>query len=243
MGSVGLGITNAPTSDTDKYTNFNSYQGSMKWFANPKLSNLEEWNQKLLTSAEKSAIVSYTGSAYSGINNTLYNKAWESMLPHEKEKASAIYNGLSKFELKHGITVTRQCDFQIFGGAKYEKMTVDQVKSMLSGSNGVLQHDGFMSFGANDKGVSIAGSGVIVKLRIPPSKGAGAYVNPISLHKGQSENEFLLNNNAVLKYDVNSVKMVGGKVYVEADWLGQAKSQTISATNKSVLSKTKKKKK
>ena len=60
------------------------------------------------------------------------------------------------------------------------------------------------------------------------------YVNHISYH--DEEHEFLVNNNAVLKFDINSVKPVDPKYpqkgyTVDAYWLGQAQAQTISPTN------------
>lgn len=220
-------LVNEPTADTDKYTIFDSYEGSQKWFNNPKLSNSADW-QSLLTSEELHAVKEYTGSDYDYINSALYTKEWKDMSDSQKELASNIYNALNKFELKHGITVTRQSDFQIFGAGYGKKMTVEQVKDFLSGTNGVVQNNGFLSAGANSHGAAIAGSGLVVEYKIPPSIGAGAYVNPISHLKGHAENEFLINNNAVLQFDMNSIhKGSDGKVHAVAYWLGQAKDQVF----------------
>lgn len=235
MGSTGL--VNKPTSSTDKYTHFDSYVGSQKWMANPNLTNSVEW-QKGLTSDELSAVQHYTGSGYVGINNAMYSKPWDQMTASEKKKASNLYEAINKFELKKGITITRQCDTKIFGHAG---MTMEQVKNAITKNGGYLQNDGFLSFSTNDKGVAIASSGVVISLKVPPSKGAVAYVNPISLHKGSVENETIVNSNSVLKFDASSVKQVGNKIYVEAEWVGQAKNQTIDPKNKSKYAKGKKK--
>ena len=234
MGSTGL--TNKPTSSSDKYTVFNSYAGSQKWMANPDLTNSVEW-QKNLTSAELNAIASYTGSGYSGMNTELYNTPWDEMSSHYKEKSAALYDAINKFELKKGITITRQCDSKIFG---HSGMSMEQIKNAITKNGGYIQNDGFMSFGTNNTGVAIAGSGVIISLKVPPSKGAVAYVNPLSSHKGAGENETIVNNNSVLKFNPDSIKQVGNKVYVEAEWVGQAKKQTIDPSNKSKFAKKKK---
>ena len=234
MGSTGL--SNKPTSSTDKYTVFGSYTGSQKWMANPDLTNSVAWMQGL-TPEQKSAIESYTGSGYSGLNVALYNTPWDQMTPAMKQKAAALYEAINKFELKKGITITRQCDSKMFGHAG---MSLEQIKSAITKNGGYIQNDGFMSFGTNDHGVAIAGSGVIISLKVPPSKGAVAYVNPISLHKGAGENETIVNSNSVLKFNPDSIKKVGNKVYVEAEWVGQAKSQTIDPKNKTKYSKGKK---
>ena len=243
MGSKGAGIsgmTNKPTSSTDKYTVFDSYEGSMKWMANTKLSNSEEWHKELITPQEKDSVYHYTGNSFNGINDDLYNKPWDEMSNDTKQMASDIYNAINKFELHHGVTLTRQCDSKIFGHAG---MSAEQIRNAIISKGGVIQNDGFLSFGTNNTGVPIDSSGVIIRLRVPPSKGAMAYVNPISMHHGEIENESIVNSNSLLKFDPNSVKVVGNKVYVEADWIGQAKMQTTDPKNKSVYSKNKKKKK
>ena len=238
MGSVGKSssmLVNKPTSEAIKYSELTS-NGATKWFGNEKNSNEKEWRNNL-TSDELHAIKSYTGYGYTTMNNNLYSTPWDEIGAYSKSEMSNLYNALNKFDLKRGINVTRQTDFQIFGGGHGDHMTVDQVKNYLTKNGGVLQSDGFMSFAANDKGISIAGSGLVVHLQVPPSKGAGAYVNQVSSHKG--EYEYLLNNNAVLKFDPNSVKEEGGKVHVTAQWLGQSKMQSIDPNNKSAYAKKK----
>ena len=223
----GFELINNPTEDTDKYTVFDSYAGSQKWFANPNLSNSSEW-EGLLESDELSYLKKYTGNGYGKFNPLLYEQDWDTMSEYQKEPLKAIYNAINKFELKHGISVTRASDFQIFGASEGEKMTVEQIKNVLSGTNGVVQNNGFLSAGANSHGAAIAGSGLVVDYKIPPSKGAGAYINPISHLKGAGENEFLINNNAIFQFDLNSIhKGTDGKIHATAYWLGQAKKQAF----------------
>ena len=221
MGSSGLGLINKPTATAEKYTEFNNQSGANKWFQNDKLSNYNEWKTSL-TQDELDAIHWYTGTGYDS-NYSLYTKKWDDLGSYNKEKITNLWNALNKFELKKGITVTRQTDAQILGFNQTDHPTVQQVKDLLSKTNGVVQLNGFSSTGADDHGVKVAGSGVQVTFKIPPSKGAGAYIANHSNLKG--ENEFLLNNNAVIKYDLNSVKKVGRKIYVTAYWLGNAKDQ------------------
>lgn len=231
MGSIGKTnsgpamVNTATVTGNEKYTDFGNGNGAEKWFANTDLSNYTSWHTNLLTSGEKQSIVKYTGTSYVKMNQLLYTQNWDTIDAKDKTMLSNMYNGISKFELKKGINVTRQCDFQIFGVKGL--MTPDAVKQLLTSSGGVIQNNGFLSFSADNRGRSIAGSGLIIHLRIPPSTGAGAYVKAISQHG--SENEFILNNNSVLRFDPQSVTQDGyGKIHVNADWLGQAKSQVFA---------------
>lgn len=134
MGSTGSNsLINKPTSDTSKYTVFDSYTGSIKWFDNDKNSNSSKWVNNLLTPDEKDSIVHYTGSYYKKVNSALYTTKWDDMSDYDKEHASNIYNGLNKFELKNGIETVRGTDFQVFGAEYGDKMTLEQVAASISG--------------------------------------------------------------------------------------------------------------
>ena len=199
-------------------------------------SNIEDWTLNQLTTGEQKAIQKFTGSAFSDINRWQYTIPWESMNDEQRAIISKMYNGLNKFELNSGVVVDRACDFQIFGKKKGEKMSMSDIYNHLKGSNGVVQNDGFMSFTTNKGGFGVAGSGLVIRLRVPPSVGAGGYVDHFSSHEG--EKEFILNNNSVLRFDLNSMYTDNaGRVHIDADWLGRAKSQTISPTNKSAMRK------
>lgn len=213
LGSSGLTVSEPIEEKEPKYTVFNSTEGADKWFHNDKLSNANEWESGL-TSDETGDIRYYTGNGYKQINGSLYNgKGTKSV------RVKTITAALDKFEINKGITVTRRCDFQIFGSNS--AMSIDQVKAYFAATGDTKINPAFMSFSADSAGRAIAGSGLKISLHIPPSKGAGAYIRPLSHIK--RENEFLLNRNAVIKFDPSSIKMVDGNIYIEADWLGQSK--------------------
>ena len=208
----------------------------LRWFNDTANSNLDSWTSNL-SPDEKHAISRYTGQGYQQINTYQYTTPWEKMGNQAyRDLIMNLHNGLNKFELNKGIVVDRACDFQIFGANRKDLMSVDQVKDFLSKSNGVVQNDGFMSFSANRGGEGIEGRGLLIHLRVPPSTGAGAYVDHMSQNDG--EREFILNNNAVLRFDPKSVyEDKVGRIHINADWLGRARAQTISKTNKSALRK------
>ena len=230
-------LANIPTTDTEKYTVFDSPQGARKWFNNPKLSNYDTWKDGMSDSQE-GAITKYVDGYYTEINSAQYGTPWEEMSNKEKELISNLHNGINGFDLNHGITINRQSDFQLFGASEGSKMTVNQIKDFLAQNGNVLQNDGFMSFSTDPNGHAIGTTGgLVIHLRVPPSQGACAYLGKFGL---SSENEVLVNNNAVMRFDTESVtKDSNGKIHITADWLGQAKSQTISKTNTSVLKKNK----
>lgn len=135
--------------------------------------------------------------------------------------------GIDKFVLTKGIQVTRQCDFKIFGAASGEKMSVAQIKDFIkknAGADGTLENKGFLSFGANNHGAAIDGSGLVIHAKVPPSIGAGAYVNPISHLSGAAENEFLFNAYSRFKFDLSSIrKDSSGKIHINAVWKGRGR--------------------
>lgn len=241
--SGGGGLVNTPVGSANvinelmqlKYTDFKDGSGADKWFANETLSNFKEWYNDL-TPSERESIDWYTGSLYGPLNDNLYNTPWDEMDENIKDHAANIYNALSKFELKHAIGLTRQCDFQIFGANYGEQMSVQQVKDFLGQRNGVVQNDGFLSAGADNHGTSVDGAGLVIHFKIPPSKGAVGFIKPLGI---SHENETLINNNAVLQADMSSIHKEGSKIHVDMYWLGQAQTQTIDPKNKS--SKKKKK--
>ena len=175
----------------------------------------------------KDAIKWFTASGYHEINGALYKKKWDDISEKNQQNIENIRNGLDRFEINKGLEVARQSDFVMLGKQPYEKMSIDDVKSFFSQNDGVFQNDGFMSFSMDDTGRAIMGKkGLVTHLRIPPSKGAGMYVGDLSAHP--KEQEFLLNDRAVLKYDVDSLHQDGdGNIHVTAYWLGQADKRTI----------------
>ena len=210
-----------PDLNYDKFTDFG--QGGTngdKWFDNPKLSNAKDWRENQLTPAEKSAIDDYTGVGYH-VNDYLYTKPFEDMSIHYQGLTNRLEDALNKFSLNKGINTTRQTDFKVFKGAH----TIDGIKNFLAKNGGFVQHNGFVSSGADNHGVSIAGSGLVIHYKVPPSDGAGAYVRQLGMG---GENEYLFNRNAIFHYDANSLyKGSDGKIHVTAIWVGRNSKQVF----------------
>ena len=198
---------------------------STKWFKDPSNSNSEEWT-KNLKADEYKAIHDYTGESgisYHQINEQLYTRDWKNIDSDVKDRINSIDNAMNNSVLLNGMNVTRQCDFKIFGASSGKQMTIDEVKEFLktNSKNNVLTNKGYLSSGANNHGADIDGSGLVIHIKIPPSKGAGAYVNPISKMSGSSENEFLLNRGGMYKFDPGSMYTDWkGHIHINAVWVG-----------------------
>ena len=229
MGSVGKskdGDITYQKLDKDSLKELYSWDNAeTSWFDDH--GNMWEWRDGL-TDDEERVIKDYTGLDYDDINTSQYTKAWEDMSFYEKQSIANLHNALSKFELKDGIIVNRACDFQIFGAGEHESMTISDVRNYLKPTDGYLQNDGFMSFSTKANGVPVEGHGLIIQLKIPPTTGAGAYIEPVSYH--QQEKEFLLNNNAILKFDYNSMYQDSKGIHITAEYVGYNDAQTISPT-------------
>lgn len=214
-----------------KYTDFGSYGAALmkstRFF--DENSNVGQWRMSL-SSDEYHAISYYTGIGYSSINKAMYTQDYEDMDSSMQQTVDSMQTGMDKFVLTKGIQCTRQCDFQIFGAKKYESMTKEQVIDYIKNnadSDGTLQNDGFLSFGANNHGAAIAGSGLVLHAKVPPSVGAGAYVNPISQHSGSSENEFLFNAYSRFKFDLSSIRVdSSGKIHINCTWKGRGTNKS-----------------
>lgn len=211
-----------------KFTDFGAGKSAMDkstaWFADPENSNSDEWHRGL-TPDEYTALRDYTdegGIDYTTINRNLYTRDWEDIPEPVRDRIESMDRAFEKSVLLNGIQVTRQCDFKIFGAQGGEHMTVDQIKNYIkkNGDNGVLENKGYLSFGANNHGAAIAGEGLVLHVKVPPSVGAGAYVNPLSAHAGSWENEFLFNRKSNFKFDLSSIRKGNdGKIHVNAKWV------------------------
>ena len=192
-------------------------------------SNIKSWLANL-TPEERAVISDFVGSEYEDINGAQYRIPWEDMSQEDKNAISRLHNALSKFELNKPITVNRATSFRIFGADDdYAPMTIEDIKAHLSKTGEVVQNDGFMSFSTRSDGIPVEGTGLIIHLKIPPSKGAGAYIG--NNYGIASESEFLVNTNTVMRFDKNSLyKDKYDIIHITADWLGRAEAQTISPT-------------
>lgn len=200
---------------------YTALQKSTNWFS--EHSNSDNWEGEL-EHEELSSLKYYTGSGYIGINKAMYTQQWKDVDTKLKSRIEAMERGLGKSVIYDGMTVTRACDFKIFGAKSGHDMTIDQIKNWLAkhSKNGVIENKGFLSAGANDHGADIDGSGLVIHIKVPPSKGAGAYVNPISVHSGSSENEFLFNSHGLYKFDVNSLRIGSdGNIHIDGRWVGR----------------------
>lgn len=205
------------------------------WQKHDEFSNAEEWTRDL-DSEEVNAIEWWTSAGYEDAS-VLYDTPWDDIPSYTKDALSDLYNAINKFELKKPAMFHRSTDFQIFGQPRgiTGHMTVDQVKDYLKNrtDGGLIQVDGFMSFSTRKGGVSVAGSGLVIDLKVPKNKGMGAYVSGVGGNYG--EREYLTNNNAILKFDEKSVKLDSktGKIHVTARLMGRAQMQTIDPKNDS----------
>lgn len=236
MGSVGKAETYYDFSTNPLLNNddFTTGQKASKWWVeHTEISNASEW-EHALSDDEKQAVTKWAGSGYENLAE-LYSTEWDNMSPEIKQSASNLYEAINKFETKQGITVNRQANFQIFGQDPAVKMDAQQLIDHLNENGTVRQSDGFMSFSTATNGVSVDGSGLIIHLDVPPNKGMGAYISHVA--HNAFEREYLLNNNAVLKFDPKSVweekdEWGYNLVHVNAKLLGRAKMQTIDSKNK-----------
>ena len=219
---------NQPThdaNDLEGVTVFpNNNSGPSKWFKNPKLSNYEEWESNL-TGDESTSLSHFLGSGSGFINSNLYDTPWSQLTDHEKEDAINIYNAMNKFELNKAIQTVRATNVsEVFGWNAASGDVAQNIKNILSNTDNVWQFNGFQSTSTGTE--PVFSGDFIIHYTIPPSKGAGAYTQPISTF--HSEREFTLNNNAVVQFDPNSVyKDDIGRIHINATWLGQAKNQAF----------------
>lgn len=210
-----------------------SSDATKHWKEHPELSNITDWESGL-SESERKAIHHWIGAGYDDDASQLYTTEWDNLSNDNKQFLSNLYNAVDKFELKKPIQVNRSTNFRIFGAPSGSyKMSADDVRNFLKNETkgGYLQNDGFMSFSTKTDGVTVAGSGLVIHLQVPPNKGGGAYVSGIG--GNHSEREYLVNNNAIFKFDVKSVRESGGKVHVNAKYVGRSKMQTIDSKNKS----------
>lgn len=226
------------TQDTDssstRFEEFGSYHEAMTkstaWFADANNSNSQEWLTNLKQD-EKTAIKDYTGESgisYHEINKALYTQDWKDIDPSVQKRIESMDKAMDKAVLLKGMNVTRQADFKIFGAKSGEKMTMEEIKDFVekNGKDGVLTNKGYLSSRANNHGAAIDGSGLVIHVKVPPSVGAGAYVNPISKHASSSENEYLFNRSSMYKFDLNSMyKASDGKIHINARWVGLDKKK------------------
>lgn len=216
---------------TDFGGGYGALQKSTAWFMDSNNSNIDEmingYGPNSLDGQEVSALKYYSGNAYTHINSAMYTQEYDEMDSGLQKIVTNMKNGINKSVLLNGCKVTRACDFKIFGAGDNQKMSIDEIRNFFAKNGGgadknILENKGFLSAGANNHGAEIDGSGLKIHFDVPPSVGAGMYINPISLHKGATENEFLFNSYSNFKFDLNSLKYGSdGNIHINAQWIGK----------------------
>lgn len=161
-----------------------------------------EWLESL-TAKEKEAIKDYTGSGYGNLNKALYDT--DDLDADEKRdllgdlgEYKALDDAIERYELKEGLTVNRNVWSSPFRDPGLgEPLPIDEYL--------VGKDFPFESYTSTTVGPSRSNFGdIYLHIYVPPGKGRGMYVEPLTSVKG--EKEFLLKRGA--KYHVKSVKTV-----------------------------------
>ena len=137
-----------------------------------------------LTGHEKSALTWYTGSGYASMNDGL--RADDNKHPN---RTKSMDSAMAKAELNEPIVVYRGSSTDLFGdfGGDWQSLVGKEVMDKGFMSTTVKKGGGF--------------SGTRMRITVPPGKGRGMYVRPIS--NFPSEGEFLLNRGT--KFRITSV--------------------------------------
>jgi hypothetical protein len=141
----------------------------------------------------------------------------------QKEKIEYITKAINEFDLKESIRVYRSCD--------------PDVLDMLKNSVGkIFRDDGFGSTSAIS--AKVASGNVRMEIDVPPGKGNGAWVNPISGAEDK-EFEFLLQRGTL--YKVDSMEQDGDDYVFHMKVQGHEFKEPSYATKEHVLDVWKKK--
>ena len=194
-------VSKATTKVTTKAaTKVDDVFDATKWYDTLKKNDLDEFNNltkdwlKVISASEKSAVETYTGSAYWDMNS--YLRGQKSSTSYK----TAIKNcqaALSKAKLPRETIVRRGADYNMLDELKIGPIT-PQNKSNVIGA--ILEDKGFMSTSpAPQGGFTYRDIEYVIKL---PEGSQAMYVDSISKHKG--EQELLINCGG--KYMVEDVE-------------------------------------
>ena len=177
---------------TSSGVRFTHYQDAYSFFGvNDQFSPdamFPNW-QGFINSAERQAVIDYTGSAYSSINNQLRQNGYDTAPTGLKEKIDRIDAAIAKFTLDKTLTVIRGSSAHLVGGYT----TAAEINANLKGA--IVRDKGFMSTSAVT-GSEFPGQ-IKYEITVPKGKGRGAFVAPISQY--HTENEFLLKRGSLFK--------------------------------------------
>ena len=168
---------------------------------------------KGLTSAEKDALVGYTGS-YSFINEPLRGIKYGNLNTKKEQFVKAVKNmtkAIDKSVIDFDFWTQRGTGAINFPNTKVNSMTSIAELEKLVGTT--FEDQGFVSTGAA-KGTGFTSHDIMLNIYCP--KGTkGAYVDDIS--KFQGENELILQRG--YSYKVTKVEKKNGKIYIDCDLL------------------------
>ena len=183
-----------------------------------------------LSGDQVSAIGQYSGDAYSGINGLLRGRVTEKMSDAWKmsigrslqEMATDITSAIETFDLQDGITVFRTCDSNVLNYLNLREGEIFTDSGFVSTS--VIQE-------------KVASGNIVMHINVPPGKGHGAWINPISGAEDK-EYEFLLQRGS--SFRVKKTYQRGDDTIVELDWIGAEPQPIEYASREHVLNVWKK---
>jgi hypothetical protein len=182
-----------------------------------------------LTSDESVSIANYSGDAYSGINGLLRKQMTEKMVDawDATERMGIrgmienIDSAISKFELKAPIRVYRTCERDVLDALRAEP-------------GATFRDNAFVSTSALSK--KVASGNVVMEINVPPGKGHGAWINPLSGAMDE-EYEFLLPRGS--EFMITGVEQRGADTVLKMDFIGSQKQPIEYATREEVIERWK----
>lgn len=182
-----------------------------------------------LTSEESMAIGSYSGDTFSGINGLLRKQMTEKMVKAWdatertgiRDMIGDIDSAISKFELKDPIRVYRTCERDVLDALRAEP-------------GAIFRDNAFVSTSALSK--KVASGNVVMEINVPPGKGHGAWINPLSGAMDE-EYEFLLPRGS--EFRILGVEQRGEDTVLKMEFIGSHKQPIEYATRDEVIERWK----
>lgn len=184
---------------TDVVNKIDDVFDSKVWYDSVRSNDLREMNQwtkdwlNVITTTEKSGVVTYTGSAYWDMNEYLRG------LRGKTNYQTAINNcnkALAKASLPRETIVRRGSGYNMLNDLGIGNITKDNVNNFIGG---IVEDKGFVSTSPSPHGGFSGSIEYVIKL---PKGSQAMYVDSISKHKG--EEELLINCGG--KYIVEGVE-------------------------------------
>ena len=173
-------------------TNFKDPHAAHAFFGDNQPGSMYQSWKSNLSNWQTESVKDYTGSDYRAMNGVLRGTiSTDNADVGTFMQIGGVTTAIQQFDLKSPIIVYRGTSHKIFGG----KFTVDQFNQMKGCT---ITDNGFGSSAA-DKAHSWKHKGYIMKITVPQGKGRGAWVDPMSLHKG--EQEFIIQRGSQYRID------------------------------------------